>query len=401
MILENGNNLYIFEGAVENFSNYLLNIAIEEYKRYGNSGVVITSHQSIELEELLKKYTFLSICNSKVPNLLKPFYKEKDTILNTILSIIFSQYFYRKRAIFLLKKYKPKIIYIQKGNYGEIPYLNYYSKILRIKTIALQSSYCSFGLYELLNYYIYKSKSKNFFHLIFLIVFYKFIKYYNIFCKFLFGIRHFDEINNRGFVDLFFVDSDKFKLNYSKKIKNINTLKSVGVPEDDILYYYYKKNEPKNEILIILSNGPALWINSTKKEYLKKLNNLIQYLIINNIKFLVKLHPSDSYENYSSILNFNNFVTYEKNIYKLITLSKYIISNGGSSTRYASLIGKKSAIYSLDNIISINSSLFFDTPLFNNPDDIIKYLYGNTIYDASVKIDGNAINRILGIIHDK
>ncbi len=394
------NNLFIFEGAVDNFTNYLLDIAIAENKINNKRAIILTSHISDELRSLVLRYPFMELSSIETPNEFKVFYKNKLDIIKSIKRIFLSQFYFKKKAIQAIKVHTPKVIYIQKGNYGEVPYLVEIAKKNKITTVALQSSYCSFGLYSLLDNFIYRNKSKNIYHYYLIKFSYKIIDFYNILIKYIQGVKNFEERNNRGGVDLYFVDNKKFALYYSIYGQNPESIENVGVPEDDILYRRYLTSTQEDTIGLILSNGPAVWLNCGKYKYIDNLRFLINFLKISGIRFRVKLHPSDSIFNYQNIDNFTNYVE-TIDTFQLISECKLIITNGGSTTRYPGLIGKQCIVYPLDNYIGKKSADFFEVPYISNPKVIVELFKTINNKNKNIFIDGNATYRIINKVYEK
>jgi hypothetical protein len=182
--------------------------------------------------------------------------------------------------------------------------------------------------------------------------------------------------------------------------QNSSSIENVGVPEDDILYRKYTTSTQDEAVGLILSNGPAVWLNIGKCKYIENLGILINTLKNAGISFRIKLHPSDSINNYENIDNFINHVV-TTNTYKLIAESKFIITNGGSTTRYPALIGKQCIVYPLDNYIGKNSADFFGVPCISDPKIIIELLKAANNDEQSIFIDGNATNRIINKVYEK
>jgi hypothetical protein len=440
---KNNVGLYMFEGGWSHFEGVLLPIARAAHERYGLEAVVVTSHIPDIRMEKLKSYPFISFDRQEVPERWKPFNKPIPAnsagvvakglrALQGLISVISRTRFWRARASRLLHQYSPRVIFLQKGNYGEVPFLIQMAKASAVPTVALQTNTGAFGAAAKLREYSRRELlerlgwSRRFA----VQAFYFLEPLLQILLYRLNGLTvSLEPFRTKGDAMLFAVENQMFYDKYAAQGQERGSMVITGAPEDDVLADRRQwLEQPSNYlaaredfglrpcsfiVVMFLSNGPALWSKVGRREHEEAIARCVRAVSANDdIDLVVKIHPRDQRENYEFLRLGCPAIRLiqDCDAHLLVAAAHCVITDGSSTTRWPLVLGIPVVVWdACDNVVAENAAELFQVPLVRDAAHLAAHvtniLVGRMETDVNpaatagaVPADGRACHRILDAV---
>jgi hypothetical protein len=436
--------LFVFEGGGYHFRTVLLPLALEGHRRFGMPAVVVTSDPA-DIPDEIAGSDFISVSDQVVPDCFKPFRKQTNgatgssrsnnrlvRMTRSLVADVRKFAFWKRRAAALLDAHIPRAVFLQTGNYFEVPFLLQAARERGIPTIALQSNF-SPDAHEALLAASFEDSIKHLSPLKRSVAL-RIRTFQRTLERVLyrtFGVRGaLNGVRTKGEVTFFAVENDVYRDQYLNNGQRGEQLVVTGAPEDDLLSSYRERMkdpaaraEARRSLhlqpdrwlaAVFLANGPALWSAAGGRgRYEASLRQMLSALsTAPDVSVVIKVHPRELISNYNFLLEQGSDIQLLQfcDGHLLTAVADFVITDGSAVARWPMCVDTPSVILNLTaNPLARAAAQVFGEEMLTKPGELEERVSQLRRDGASAHInhkrplfrkyaDGHACERILNLV---